>query len=208
LTVEYDGKKWTRAKNGYYQITNKNHIGKNWLHQYVYEKEKGPIKQGYEIHHKDKNKDNNSISNLEMLLPEEHAKNHAGYKYSNPERYKKQCEHLDRIRPDHVWPEDPVKYEQHRKALKKAMQNIKPVMYRCVNCGNEFKNTPNGVNKFCSNKCKSAYRRKNGLDNIKRICVICGKEFIINKYTKTTTCNRSCANVLRARTIRNAISRN
>lgn len=205
MTVEYDGRKWTENKSGYFNVTQKSLSGKKWLHQYVYEKEQEEIPKGYHVHHKDNDKRNNQIDNLILLSQEEHSKMHGEYKISNPERYKKQCEHLDRIRPDHVWPTDPVKYEEHRKALAKAMKNIKPVEYTCQNCGKTFESVPNGVSRFCTNKCKSAYRRKSGVDNVDRICIVCGEVFSINKHTKTETCNRSCANVVRGRTIKNAV---
>ncbi len=205
MTVEYGGRRWTENKSGYFNVTQKNLPGKNWLHQYVYEKEKGAIPAGCHVHHKDRNKRNNRIDNLILLSQEEHSKMHGEYKTSNPERYKKQCEHLDRIRPDHVWPEDPEKYEEHRQALIAGMKNIKPIEYTCENCDKTFEALPNGVTRFCTNKCKSAYRRKSGVDNVDRICISCGSIFTINKYTKTETCSRSCANVIRARTIKNAV---
>lgn len=206
MTVKYDDRKWTKAKSGYYQATNKSLDGKKWLHQYVYEKERGVIPKGFEVHHENRDKDDNTIDNLILLSAEDHKKMHNEYKTSNPERYKKQCKHLDKIRPDHVWPEDPEKHEKHRQALITGMNNIKPVEYICENCNKSFKAIPTGINRFCTNKCKAAYRRKSGIDNVDRICSACKKPFTINKYTKTETCSRSCANVIRARTIKNEIS--
>ena len=66
---------------------------------------------------------------------------------------------------------------------------------KCLNCGKQFK-TNVSHSKFCSNACKSAYRRKSGIDNEKRTCVICGKEFEANKYSKKKTCSRKCATKL------------
>lgn len=208
MTVVYDDKKWTKVKSGYYICSVKSTKNKNWLHQYIYEKEVGKIPDGYHIHHIDGNKDNNDIANLKLLTPSEHAKEHGEYKHSNPERYKKQCEHLDRIRPDHVWPKDPEKYEIHREALKRGMRNSEPVEKVCSHCGKKYVSKKFGKHLFCSNKCKSAYRRKHGLDDVVRVCHVCGEDFKINKYRKTSTCSRSCANVLRARTMKNENSKN
>ncbi len=204
MTVEYDGKKWTRAKTGYYQATVKSRERKNWLHQYVYEKEIGPISEGMEVHHVNGDKDDNSIGNLEILNSIDHHLKHGPYRYTDPERYQRQLEHLNRIRPDHVWPTDPVKYEEHRQALTRAMQAMKPVEMICERCGASFMAKPCGVHHFCSNACKSAHRRAIGADNVDRICAVCGADFTVNKYRKTITCSRSCANVIRGRTIRNA----
>ena len=45
-------------------------------HRVVWEKHNGKIPKGYVIHHKNGNKKDNSISNLECLSPKEHGKRH------------------------------------------------------------------------------------------------------------------------------------
>lgn len=204
MTVVYDGKKWTRNDRGYYIVSCKKYVGKKWLHQYVYEKEIGPIPKGCHIHHIDKNKDNNDISNLELVNPLEHGHRHT-YR-DNPERIKKQIEHLDRIRPKETykWSQEPdlEKREKHRATHKAAMALIEPVKYICENCGKEFMNTPNGIHRFCTNACKSAHRRRTGCDNKNRICTNCGITFKVNYYSKTKTCSRHCGNVMRAKTLK------
>ncbi len=205
MTVEYDRLKWTRAKNGYYQATVKSQERKNWLHQYVYEKERGAIPPGLEIHHVNNDKDDNSIGNLELLDSRRHHEKHGEYKHANPDRYRRQLEHLNRVRPDHVWPKDPVKYEEHRQALIRGMARIKPVEMICEQCGKTYMAKPCSYRSFCSNACKSAYRRSIQADNVDRVCVVCGAAFSVNKYRKTITCTRSCANVIRGRTMKNAV---
>ena len=37
----------------------------------------------------------------------------------------------------------------------------------------------------------------NGLDNITRKCVTCGKEFSTNKYKKTINCSKSCSSKMK-----------
>lgn len=52
--------------------------GKNvLLHRYVWEQNYGKIPEGYEIHHKDHDKTNWDIENLELLIAEEHHRKHA-----------------------------------------------------------------------------------------------------------------------------------
>ena len=50
-------------------------------------------------------------------------------------------------------------------------------------CGEEFESTQANT-KFCSNNCKSKYRRMEGTDNVEAECVVCGKKFVKNKYSK------------------------
>ena len=47
-----------------------------WAHRWVWINEIGGISDGFDVHHKDGNKDNNSISNLELVTRSEHQKKH------------------------------------------------------------------------------------------------------------------------------------
>ena len=76
-------------KQGYF----KSHGGyakerKAYLHREVWKKFTGEIPKGFQIHHKDGNKENNEIENLECLSSKEHAKRH-------PREY--DLEHLQKI---------------------------------------------------------------------------------------------------------------
>jgi sugar lactone lactonase YvrE len=60
----FNGIKFTRdEKTGYYL----NSTIRKRLHRYVWEFYNGKIPEGYQIHHKDKDKSNNDISNLELM---------------------------------------------------------------------------------------------------------------------------------------------
>lgn len=66
-----DGLKFTINRDGYYECTTQDRL---MLHNFIYEKEVSKIPDGYVIHHKDHNKTNNNIENLELLTPEAHSK--------------------------------------------------------------------------------------------------------------------------------------
>ena len=68
---EYDGKKFTLRNNGYYSLTKSDRC---LMHRYVWEKERGKIPDGWDIHHKDEKKSNNHIDNLECLPKSEHTR--------------------------------------------------------------------------------------------------------------------------------------
>lgn len=62
------------TKQGYIKVlVNGNYMPK---HRYVYEQANGPIPDGYVIHHKDHNKQNNSLENLECLSKHDHDNYH------------------------------------------------------------------------------------------------------------------------------------
>ena len=67
----YDGIKFTLRNTGYYSSTTKKRC---LLHRYIWEKEKYKIPDGYDIHHIDGDKTNNSIDNLECLSKSEHTR--------------------------------------------------------------------------------------------------------------------------------------
>ena len=79
--------KWGNAKvdnHGYYQITSAKY-GKNGerLHRVIFEDFYGEIPKGYVIHHKDGDKLNNCIMNLQLLSDSEHKSlHHKGKKYA------------------------------------------------------------------------------------------------------------------------------
>ena len=73
------GRKGTIGKNGYrmFSIKKMGTMDRKYEHREIWEQNYGPIPKGYQIHHKDGNKLNNSIGNLEMLPNHLHLKKHA-----------------------------------------------------------------------------------------------------------------------------------
>lgn len=71
--IVWNGRKYTRRLNGYYARTSG---GRIYLHREVWEQANGPIPDGREVHHKNGDKTNNSLDNLEMLSESEHGTRH------------------------------------------------------------------------------------------------------------------------------------
>jgi hypothetical protein len=61
----------------------------------------------------------------------------------------------------------------------------------CDLCGCSFMGTK--TQRFCSNACKSAYRRKLGLDDVDHVCLICGKTFKSSRFEERKYCSKECA---------------
>lgn len=72
-------KQWKRSAYYLVDLWNESKRDVRSVHVLVYEAFKGPIKEGFYIHHKDENKFNNHISNLEMVSCQAHNRiHHAG----------------------------------------------------------------------------------------------------------------------------------
>lgn len=194
---EFDGIRFTRVEaTGYYR-----HNGlRKYMHRYVWEYYNGKIPSGYEIHHIDFDRSNNDISNLQLLTREEHRKIHAELLTEQQREWRR--ENLERTaRPKAIeWHKSEEGKKWHTELIKQQRENgrFKHKLI-CTNCGKEFIGELNkkGGNSFCSNACKSSYRRKNRLDDIEKECPVCGNKFMTNKYRPSETCSRSCANRLR-----------
>ena len=67
------------------------------LHIYVWEKANGNKPKGYDIHHKDLDKRNYKLSNLELLNPSEHRRIHFGWIREKGKWIKKPCNKCKKV---------------------------------------------------------------------------------------------------------------
>lgn len=164
------------------------------MHRYVWEFYNGSIPEGKDVHHKDFNRANNNIDNLQMMDAHEHRCYH-GKKNSSesPELYTNRMNYARKFASIWHGSEAGKKWHKENYENNKEKFHAKHV-FICKNCGKEFISNRNG---FCSNACKSAYRRKIGVDDVTKQCVVCGQEFKSNKYADTKCCSRQCAAQLR-----------
>lgn len=165
-----------------------------YLHRYLWEKAFGKIPEGYEIHHKDWNKRNNDLDNLEMLTVSEHRERHNN-EMTDERRQQLRENMLKNALPAAIeWHGSEQGIEWHKEHYERYKHKFHTTVdKRCIQCDTPFTAGSNGRNKFCSNKCKSAYRVSTGVDDEVRICANCGTSFTKNKYSKTKNCSRSCA---------------
>ena len=165
------------------------------MHRYVWEYYNGEIPSGYVVHHKDADKMNNDISNLECLPNKDHSTMHG--KTKSPEQLKRDVENLAKAREKAIlWHKSEAGRECSRQNTRRLHEQgiLNPiVLYTCENCGKRFMGVKRRAkHKFCSGACEQYFRRHNGLNDTQRICAICGKAFVTNRYGKTKTCSRSC----------------
>lgn len=165
-------------------------------HQWVWQNYNGKPPKGYHIHHMNDDKSDNRIENLELIRGKRHLEHHMIERLKNPEIRQKLIENCERIRPLtkswHASPEGKAWHKYH--ALKCNFGNGPSFDYTCQQCLKSYQSKlkAKGRTRFCSNACKSTCRRKEGLDNITKVCPICNKEFFSNKYAKKETCGMNC----------------
>jgi hypothetical protein len=196
----------TRSARVYY-VPSGNHrkAGIGRLHQEIWKAAHGPIPEGYHVHHADHDPLNNDLSNLVLLDADEHLKHH-GNQPDNAER-------LRAVQPlgqeaAKEWHRSDEGRAWHVEHGKRCWEGREPVTHACDYCGKEYESllTKKNVTRFCSNNCKTQWRRVAGIDNVDKSCAECGSTFRSNKYAKVTTCSKPCASqrANRARALRRA----
>lgn len=189
----YNGKRFKKdSRTGYYLSTAPIGSRRMRLHRYVWETETGnKIPKGYDVHHVDRNKDNNDIDNLLLISNTDHLTIHQHI--MTDAELKARSERVAKyMRPKAIeWHKSEEGRAWHRSHGVEVYKKRTAVKYICTYCGKEYKTRNRygkNQNTFCSNNCKSAYRRASGIDNVERACAYCGKTFIANKYSKAKYC--------------------
>jgi endogenous inhibitor of DNA gyrase (YacG/DUF329 family) len=163
------------------------------MHRAVWKSHYGPIPEGCGIHHRDENKANNSIENLELLPLAAHASLHTRQRLAeNPKVFEKSIE-AAREAARH-WHGSLAGREWHAKHGKESWIGRESLTYSCAHCGKAFECLRGAIKRgFCSMSCQGMARVLSGVDNETRTCVECGKSFEANKYAKKRTCSKPCA---------------
>lgn len=156
------------------------------LHRVVWSHFNGEIPEGYHVHHKDHDKANNSPENLELVHGSEHmSHHHTGHSRRPPEHAYVLAAEWHKSEEGRDWHFQ--HYLNNRDKLHVKVERA------CSHCGKLHETTRQRTETtFCSNKCKSAYRRASGTDNVERKCVICDTDFSVNRYSKQVACSREC----------------
>jgi hypothetical protein len=135
---------------------------RSYLHCDIYEFHHGPIPEGWHVHHKDWNFNNNDPDNLIALAPSEHAKEHA----QSQIRFIKKCDECGKdysaVFTRSRWCSSACKEKRRRRDGVAYVRPKKPAVAQnliCAECGASFQSTKSWA-KFCSPKCKRIHRRK------------------------------------------------
>ncbi len=192
---EFQGERYYRCGN-YWQNERSGR-----LHHNVWKTAHGPIPTGHHIHHRDGDRSNNQLENLELMDEFRHHSLHM----SSSERKMASAANLVKhaVPAAAKWRHDnPEKASEMARRCAAATQEVANRTwddFTCAYCSSTFrarrtyqKNRGKGGGPFCSRKCAAADRRKSGVDDIEKICFACGSTFHTNRYTPAKTCSRTC----------------
>jgi hypothetical protein len=190
--IALHGMKFCRDEDtGYYRSGSHQKLA----HRHVWENERGPIPEGFHIHHKDRDRGNNHVENLLCLSADDHHQLHIEEDQTFERRAQQAAWFIRHAHPKaREWHQSEAGREWHRQHARKVAAEMETRSYLCDHCGEKFETKPFGKNRFCSPACRAAWRRASGLDNVTRNCAQCGEEFTINRYAKAQTCSRACTN--------------
>ena len=165
--------------------------GRKRLHIELWKYFNGEIPRSFDIHHKDGNTFNNAIENLEIIQSKIHQKEHGKKRAVKFPEWVIDFQ-TKGIEAAKVWHKSKAGREWHKQhAAKINFGNITYGNKICEVCNSDFiANTKH--QRFCSNRCKSQYRRNNKADYITATCEYCGEQFTHSKYSKQRYCSKSC----------------
>lgn len=150
----WNGKRYYKSNKGFYyrlQFSDK----ARYLHRDVWEYYNGTIPARHIIHHKDKNKNNNHIDNLECLTYTQHSQRHEDI-YKN-QVFSEKC-----LRKAAEWHRSEEGRASHRRAARKYWPEW--VERTCEVCGKKFmqKNQgPKAIARTCNHSCAGTLRNRN-----------------------------------------------
>lgn len=160
------------------------------LHRYLYSKAYGKIAKKNYIHHKDGNPLNNDLSNLQEVTPLEHRNLHK----SEANRLLTVNSLALAREAAKIWHKSLDGRLWHSEHAKTTLRKPNPVEKICEFCAIVYTILfPKKSDRCCSLQCQQALTRKEGRHKTrKKICPICGKDFMQAPGQRAKTCSRSC----------------
>ena len=179
--ITYNGKRFTRFGN-YFRSSRK------FLHRAIWEDANGPIPKGYHIHHKDHDRGNNALENLEIVHGAEHLSRHHKGHGRRPDAALVALVEWRKTDAGKTFHHEMGKRNEHFLRQKKE--------FICECCGSKFTTEPHGRNRFCSNACRAKQRRRDGADRVSATCQVCGTQYLTSRFKPSQTCSCSCGRKL------------
>lgn len=156
--IEWDGDTWHLWSKGYYERRQR-------LHREAWKSVNGPIPKGHDVHHKNGDRLDNRIENLELLTRSEHS-----------------AMHFD----EHLRPHLPKAHAASQAAIVRNRGIRKARVLICIVCGGEYSSGSLHPTRYCSSACIEA-ARSGAFAGEGRKCEYCGVA-----YTATRRVQRYC----------------
>lgn len=183
----YFGKRFYKDKKGYFVNSMPIHA-----QRWVWINHHGAIPEKMDVHHKDGDKGNNEIENLELVSRSDHLKKHWREGSFDLEQRRAQLNEARR------WLKTPIGRKNQSEDAKIGWEKRKrnPIKKICLGCDKEF-DTFQLWAKCCGGTCYQRYRRKNGIGSIERNCWWCDNPFRVERKSIQRTCSKECETQLR-----------
>ena len=183
---KYFGKRFYQDKKGYWVNSMPIHA-----QRWVWINYNGKIPENMDVHHKDGDKSNNEIENLEIISRSDHLKKHWQEGSFDLEQRKKQ---LSEAR---LWLKTPEgrKTQSVNTKVSWKKRKLNPYVKTCKGCEKTYE-TYQKWSKHCSSGCYVKWRRKNKIGFIEKKCWICGNIYFTEKSAKIRTCGKICGTKL------------
>jgi hypothetical protein len=155
---EFNGVKYYRC-GSYFSSQQKHVRGSRRLHRKVWEYFNGEIPKGMHIHHKDENRANNQIENLEVLHSKTHLSNHMTAERREIAKANIVAHAVPMAK---FWHKSLQGREWHSQHAKRVADSIPMITKHCQLCGAEFqtKKHMDWKAKYCHQNCKMKARRR------------------------------------------------
>lgn len=172
------------------------------LHRFVWEYFAGePVPDGCHVHHEDRDRSNNQYENLCLVDAEDHLSYHTWLRYEEMPEEERSLLTFVAQEQARAWHGSEDGHEWHREHFEKCLREIfaRREERVCESCGKVYDSIARKDARFCSNNCKSQWRRDEGLDDVEKTCPECGKVFVANMYAKAVHCSRACGGAASSR---------
>lgn len=156
VTTIYAGRKFTLLSSGYFLDNNKK-AEERLLHRLLWIAAFGPIPKGFDVHHKDENKQNNSLDNFELKPRSLHRRDHMLQLLGrDPVLRQKLVKQLLNARVNcHNWLHTDLGKDWARGQLARTREKLRD--YVCAYCGVTFTASVIARHKFCNRACASKF---------------------------------------------------